>query len=500
MAPHYTDCMTTHEFFEQFGPHLTGWLVLVEIVLVVSTLCWVLQTKRDPMSANAWSLTVLLIPFLGSFLFFVFGSQIITRPIRRRKLRKTAYKKLAGGVTGVDGVSGPSGESAVAVPEGWENLAKLAAHGDGFPVTRGNAVAFYHDGNPAYEAMLSAIHRARHHVHIQFFIFRNDSSGRRFIDALCGCARRKVEVRFLYDSIGCYKLSSRLLRELTDAGGKVAAFLPLFSPLYRLRVNLRNHRKIVVVDGKVGFSGGLNIGDEYLGLHPKFGHWRDTHFRVEGPAVEGLQRLFLEDWFFATEEAVHGSRYTPKFGRLPGKSLVQVVHSGPDSDYKAIRETYFAAILNARKRVWIASPYFVPDAGIKDAMILAARTGVDVRFLGLFRPDKWIPFLAGRFYWSDVLAAGVKVYQYTAGMMHAKYVLVDGEWASVGSANTDNRSLLLNFEANCQFYDEALVAELEREYLRDLELSVRLDPDVYATRPVVSRIAENAARLFSPIL
>jgi cardiolipin synthase len=265
-------------------------------------------------------------------------------------------------------------------------------------------------------------------------------------------------------------------------------------------VNLRNHRKILVVDGRVGFNGGLNIGDEYLGLHPKFGRWRDTHLRVEGPAVEGLQRVFLEDWFFATEEPVHGATYFPKFHPPPGKSLVQVVHSGPDTEYKAIRETYFAGILNARKRVWIASPYFVPDAGLRDAMTLAARSGIDVRFLGLFRPDKWIPFLAARFYWADMLAAGVKVYQYAAGMMHSKYVLVDGEWASVGSANMDNRSLLLNFEANCQLFDEALVAELEREFLNDLEVSVRLDHAVFAARPFFGRLAENAARLFSPIL
>jgi cardiolipin synthase len=255
-----------------------------------------------------------------------------------------------------------------------------------------------------------------------------------------------------------------------------------------------------VVDGRVGFTGGLNIGDEYLGLHPKFGRWRDTHLRVEGPAVEGLQRVFLEDWHFGADEAVHAEIYFPKWETLPGKSMVQVVHSGPDADYKAIRETYFAGILNARQRVWIASPYFVPDAGLRDALCLAARSGIDVRFLGLFRPDKWIPFLAARFYWTDMLAAGVKVYQYTPGMMHAKYVLVDGEWASVGSANMDNRSLLLNFEANCQLFDSGLVAELEREFLRDLEVSVKLDPEVFAARPRIARLAENAARLFSPIL
>jgi len=482
--------MTYTEFLTRFSSDIAGSLVVLNFLLVAGTLAWVLQTKRETMSAIAWSLTVLLVPFLGAVLFFLFGAQSITRPIKRKQRKNSAYKRLEQVGEGVAGAD---------VPEHWDTLARLGHHGGGFAVTGGNLVELYHDGHPAYEAMLTAIKAAERHVHIQFFIFRNDESGQRFIDALCDCARRKVEVRFLYDSVGSYNISSRLLGRLREAGGKAAAFLPLFGPMYRLRVNLRNHRKIVVIDGQIGFTGGLNIGDEYLGKHAKFGPWRDTFLRVNGPATHGLQRVFLEDWFFATEESPYGGRYYPK-AATPGKSLVQVVHSGPDSTYKAIRETYFAGILNARKRVWIASPYFVPDAGLKDAMILAARSGIDVRFLGLFRPDKWMPFLAARFYWADVLAAGVKVYQYTPGMMHAKYVLVDGEWASVGSANMDNRSLALNFEANCQLFDEELVAEMERAYLNDLAVSLRLDPDVFAARPLFSRLAENAARLFSPIL
>jgi cardiolipin synthase len=335
---------------------------------------------------------------------------------------------------------------------------------------------------------------------MQFFIFRPDESGRRFIHELALAARRGVEVRFLYDSVGSYNLSHRTLRELKEAGGKVAAFLPLFNPLYRLRINLRNHRKILIVDGHTGFTGGLNIGDEYLSKHPKFGYWRDTHFRIHGPAVESLQRVFLEDWYFAAEEAMKGGEYYPRFPDLPGRSPVQIVHSGPDTEYKVIRETYFAGILRGRKRVWIASPYYVPDAGLRDAIILAGRAGVDVRFLGLFRPDKWIPFLAARYYWEELLAAGVKVYQYARGMMHSKYVLVDGEWASIGTANTDNRSLFLNFEVNCLLYDAAAVAELEAHFLKDLEWSIRLDPKVFGARPLASRLAENAARLMSPVL
>jgi len=489
--------MSFADFLDRFWQDVAGWLFLLEVVVTAGTLVWVLHLKRNPMSAIAWSLTVLMLPLLGPVLFALFGSQTIRRPLVRRQKRRKAYRKLTADAP--DDAKTGEATAEPAVPPRWAVLARLAHHADGFPVTGGNALAFYHHGDPAYAAMLDAIGRAKHHVHIEFFIFRPDDSGRRFIAALVSAAKRGIEVRFLYDSVGSYALSSRLLADLQQAGGKVAAFLPLLNPLYRLRINLRNHRKILVVDGRTAFTGGLNIGDEYLGKSPKFGYWRDTHFRVDGAAVHALQQVFLEDWHFATDDPVRGAVYHPP-AESPGTSLVQVVHSGPDADYKAIRETYFAGILRGRKRVWIASPYFVPDPGLLDALVLAGRSGVDVRFLGLFRPDKWVPFLAARFYWADLLAAGVKVYQYARGMMHSKYMLVDGEWASVGTANADNRSLYLNYEVNCLLYDPAAVAELEEHYLKDLEWSVRLDPAVYATRPFAARLAENAARLMSPVL
>jgi cardiolipin synthase len=483
--------MSLFEFAASHWPDLAGWIVLADVVVTVVTLLCVMHLKREPMSAIAWCLTVLLLPFFGPVLFLLFGWQTINRPLVKRKKRRTAYRKLF--------ASTPDGEAA-AVPKRWELLAKLGYHAEGFAPTAGNAIQLYHDGHPAYEAMIEAIHAAKHHVHMEFFIVRPDDSGRRFFTALEEACRRGVQVRFVYDSVGSFTLRSSMVKELCQAGGKCAAFLPVLNPAYRLRINLRNHRKILIVDGRTAFTGGLNVGDEYLGLHAKFGHWRDTFLRLNGPAVDSLQRVFLEDWHFASNEAVSGPEYQPKWGELPGHSVVQIVHSGPDAEYKTIRETYFAGILRGRKRVWIASPYFVPDPGLRDALILAARAGVDVRFLGLFRPDKWIPFLAARYYWTDLLAAGVKVYQYARGMMHSKYMLVDGEWASIGTANMDNRSLFLNYEVNAMVYDAAAVAEMEAEYLKDLEWSVRLEESVFAARPFAGRLAENAARLMSPVL
>ncbi len=477
--------------FRDNWPDILGLLILLEVLITVATLVWVLHTKRETMSAIAWSLTVLLLPILGPLLFVLFGWQSITRPMARRRRHRKVLRNRENPLRG---------RSAVDVPDNWKKLASLGFQENGFPVTAGNRVTLYHDGHPAYEAMLEAIRASQHHVHIQFFIFRSDSSGQRFIDALCECASRGVEVRFLYDSVGSYNLASRLLNQLRQTGGKVAAFLPILNPLYRFRVNLRNHRKILIVDGQISFTGGLNIGDEYLGLHARFGPWRDTFLRLKGPGTEWIQQVFVEDWYFASDERLEGRSYFPRIEAIPGGSRVQVLRSGPDAEYKSIRETYFAAIVNARGRVWIASPYCVPDAGLRDALCFAARSGVDVRFLGLFHPDKWTAYLAARYYWSDLLAAGVKVYQYSPGMMHSKLMLVDGEWASVGTANFDNRSLLLNFEVNCQLFDQGLVAELEEAFLKDLEVSVRIDPTVYAQRPPIARLAENASRLLSPVL
>jgi cardiolipin synthase len=221
--------------------------------------------------------------------------------------------------------------------------------------------------------------------------------------------------------------------------------------------------------------------------------------RIEGPAVAALQRVFSEDWDFACGENLNGDANFPPLAGV-GSSPVQVIHSGPDQELKSVREMYYAAISRARQRLWIASPYFVPDAGLHDALCLAGYAGVDVRLLCQFRPDKWIPYFAARYYWGDMLDAGVKVYQYSKGMMHAKVLLVDGKWASVGTANLDNRSMHLNFEVNCLFDCPSVAAELEGAFGRDLQTAIRLERNIYVQRPFAGRLIENACRLLSPIL
>ncbi len=475
---------------------ITAWSAILGALLTALTIPWVLMSKKEPTSTLAWCLLVLLLPILGPIFFLLFGYQHVQRPLERKRRHKRLFRRSHQPYRD-EAVPGPQ---PTADPDRtWEGMGRLARRFGAFPVTCENQVTFYFDGRSAFEAMMEAIRSARRHIHLETFIFQPDETGCRFLDLLAQKSREGVEVRLLYDAMGSLRLHRRTLLPLLEAGGRCTAFLPLNPLRRRIQVNLRNHRKILVVDGQVAFTGGLNIGREYLGQDTRFGFWRDTHLRLEGPAVSGLQRVFIEDWDFAADEHLQGARY---FGdaRAAGPYPVQVVYSGPDLELKSIREVYFAAILRARERLWIATPYFVPDAGLRDALRLAGYRGVDVRLLCQYHPDKWIPYFAGRYYWGEVLDAGVKVYQYTKGMMHAKVVLVDGEWASVGTANLDMRSLHLNFEVNCLIYSQQATAELEAAFRRDLETAIRIERGVFKRRPMASRLVENACRLLSPVL
>lgn len=484
------------EFLSEYWPHVGGVVALLDTLIILAVVPWVLLTKRDSTSAMAWCLVVLLVPLLGFFLFWVFGHNHVYRPLRRRRHHRSAFRAAHPPRTkeAAHGAS-PNGN---AEPPG-DDLGQLALKVNAFPISRGNAVTLYHETRLAFEGILEAIQEARHHIHLEYYSFRPDGMGTQLLELLTEKARAGVEVRLLYDAVGGLKLKGRHLRPLLDAGGKTGVFLPLNPLQSRIRVNLRTHRKITVVDGRVGFIGGMNIGDEYLGKSKTFGYWRDTTLRLEGPAVAGLQRIFAEDWDFTYREAVNGDHYFPHV-RPAGAAVVQVVESGPDQEINSIREVYFAAILSARERLWIASPYFVPDAGLLDALRLARYRGVDVRLLTISKPDHYLSFYAGRYYWADMLAVGAKVYQYTKGMMHSKLMMVDGRWAMVGSANLDNRSLRLNFEAGCILHTPELVADLERAFERDLNDAILLDAASYARRSLASRLVENACRLLSPVL
>jgi cardiolipin synthase len=472
-----------------YWPHLAAVFSVLNFVLIVVFLPWVLLSKKDATSTVAWCLLVLFVPVLGAFLFWGFGYNYLLHRVRRKRGERSGRSKQ---------IHQPDGPPQHA-DRGEHDLGELAERVNAYPLRRGNALTVYHETEQAYNALLDAIAAAQRYVHLQYFIFRSDATGNRVLDLLTHKAKEGVEVRLLYDAMGSWHLKSRSLRPLLEAGGQVAGFLPL-NPLHSLiRVNLRNHRKITVVDGRIGFTGGINIGDDYLGKNPVLGYWRDSFLRLEGPAVADLQRVFSEDWEFVRNERLPEEKYAPAQPEA-GNVRVQIADSGPDQEMNTIREIYFLAIISASRRLWISSPYLVPDNGLFDALRAARYRGVDVRILTLLRPDHYISYYAGLYYAAELLAYGVRIYQYRKGMMHAKMMMVDGRWGMVGSANLDNRSLHLNFEIGCILHDAEQVAQLESVYERDLDDAAPLDQQILESRSLASRALENACRLFTPAL
>jgi cardiolipin synthase len=475
----------------------TTTLAAVDLALIVVLIPWILSLKKRTTSALAWCLVVLLLPLLGSLMFVVVGYTYVDRPLRRKRRHRHEFTTTEPSTLQRRTYEALSAEQVRLA--GWKGLGRLAAKLGNGPLVEGNEVDVYHEATDAFDAMFAAIESAEHHIHLQFYIIQPDEIGRRLIKCLAERARAGVEVRLLYDAIGSFTLPSRLLLPLVAAGGKCSDFMGINPLRRRFRINLRNHRKIVVVDGQTAFTGGVNIGLEYLGLDPKFGYWRDSHLRLRGPAAAQLQRVFIEDWDFATGQQVQGPEYFPTIDSA-GTTIVQIVDSGPDEDINSTRALVLAAIMSAERRIWIASPYIVPDTSVLEALLIAAHWDIDVRLLLPRKPDRRLPRIASRYLWGDLMAAGVRIYEYTRGMMHAKLMVVDDQWGWVGTANLDGRSLALNFENLCVLHSPDAVADLAAAFERDLDDSEEVDAEEFAGRPWSHRAGENVARLFAPLL
>jgi cardiolipin synthase len=354
---------------------------------------------------------------------------------------------------------------------------------------------------------------------VQFYIIQRDETGTSLRDRLVEAAGRGLEVRVLYDAVGSSNLDDDFWKPLTDAGGRAVAFNPVSFFTSRLRrrdrIDFRNHRKLVVIDGRVGFTGGINIGREYLGLDPEIGHWRDTHLRIEGPAVLSLQEVFALDWRMGCEEKASVASWFVTPSVTSDGALVQIVDSGPDSDWAPVEQIYFQAISSAEERVWLTTPYFVPSPSIEAAIVAAAMRGVDVRLLVPIRPDSLLVGLASRSYFAHLLRAGVRIFLYEGfrrrrlgrgragarkGFLHAKTMVVDSWMGTIGSANMDMRSFRLNFELNAFVYDRTLCDEMAAQFELDLEQASEFTRESVARTPYPRKLAQQTARLMSPLL
>ncbi len=462
-------------------------LTIIGVVLVIIT------DNRNPLKTLPWILVLVLAPGAGLAIYFFFGQNLSKRRIISHRTRKRITTRLeendAAGGTGIPPQRLPLArllsQTALAVP------------------LYGSRLTPYVDGKTKMDALLEAIAGARHHIHIQYYIFSDDETGRRLRDALTAKAREGVEVRILYDDVGCTGVKKAFFEGMRADGIEAYSFLHVKFPRFTSKVNYRNHRKIGVIDGRIGFIGGMNVADRYvLGIERGNGkreRWRDTHFRIEGSGVAGLQASFLSDWSATTKQAVGGPAYFPAPERLTD-NVMQIVPSGPLGKWRTLLQAVEYAVSRAAQRVWIETPYYLPSETLNAALQEAALAGIDVRLMLPERSDSRVVDLASHSYLDDMVQAGVKIAFYTPGFLHSKLLLIDDDLAVVGSANMDFRSFEHNFEVNAFVYDRAFNARLAAIYETDLGDCRRVTPGDWFRRPRTRRWAESFMRIFSPLL
>lgn len=471
-------------------------LLVFYFLLVIATVFTVLHERRDPVRALSWIAVVVLLPFVGLGLFVFFGQDYRKQKIFNRKEIKDlkqfellSYKQLRE----IDNFSNPE------VSDNREIITLLLNNNKSL-LTTNNRLEVLNDGEQTFSSLMEALRQARSFIHLEYYIFENDTLGGEIAEILKAKARAGVEVRFIYDDVGSWNLKRSFIRSLREAGVQVHCFMPVVFPWLTSKINYRNHRKIVVIDGTVGYTGGLNIADRYL-TGTKHGPWRDTHLKMEGTAVHMLQLTFLTDWYFATGIQLQDKeKYLSVLDEQVGNTAVQIATSGPDSDWATIMQAYFAAITKAVDHIYISTPYFMPGESLLTALKVAALSGVDVRIMLPSRSDSKIVYWASRSYIAELLEAHIKVYLYTEGFNHSKIMTIDNHFSSIGTANMDNRSFEDNFEVTAMIYDREVTDCIEQRFLRDLEGCVRLTRRRWATRPRMEVFKESVARLFSPLL
>nr|WP_184403512.1 cardiolipin synthase [Geomicrobium halophilum] len=471
-------------------------ITIIYSIAIALVIFVIFMEKRNPTRTLTWVIVLVAFPGVGFIFYLIFGHAY--RHQRSYTRKASEDEQAFESVTRHRSLMQANGQHLMPGREKFFHLAlKL-----GSPISFNTETKVLADGRETFAHMLYALEQAEHHIHIEFYTIRHDDIGNQFKQILLKKARDGVEVRVLYDAVGSWQLPKAYKNELRQAGVDIKAFAPVRIPLLNHRVNYRNHRKIVVIDGQIGFTGGLNIGDEYVGKGKLFRHWRDSHLYMKGEAVRDLQLTFLRDWSFMTGETKMDPVYLSPEHRNSkiDEGGVQVIAGGPDQQWEVIKKLFFKMITNAKKSIWIASPYFIPDDDILSALKIAALSGIDVRLLMPSKPDKRVVFHASRSYYPELVDAGVVIYAYDHGFMHSKFMIVDQEIASLGSANMDMRSFHLNFEVNVFLYETSSVSRLVSDYVLDMEHSSVISAEALKKRPFRSRMMESFSRLLSPLL
>jgi len=455
----------------------------------------ILLRNKPPVSTLAWIWAVILFPYIGPIAYLVFGENRLARK-RLRAGRVMAAESERGAKL----ITNKTRALLAQLDPAERELAEVLSRINETSVTTAEGVRLLVGGADFYAELGREIQAAERHVHIEFYIFRADSRGEELLGHLVAAARRGVEVRVLLDGLGCLGTPSRFFRPLREAGGRFAWFHP--SQFFRLRwhINLRNHRKLQIIDGRVAFVGGMNLGREYAGEDPKIGPWRDLTLALHGAAAGKLQAVFADDWFFATREKLSDLRYYPR-PQTGARMLVQPMADGPDSAEDPIQSSIVALLSAAKQRAWLTCGYFVPFEPLLTALKLCAARQVDVRLLVSERTDHPLLVQVGRSYYEELLQYGVKIYEFDAAVNHSKCAMIDDRWVMVGSANFDIRSMRLNFELNTLVRDPVLAGELERVLIGDFERgSKQIHLEDFRNRPFLRRAMESLFRPLAPLL
>ena len=473
------------------GLHLI--LAIIYYVIVVLTVGHVVLDNRQPAKTMAWALVIWFVPIVGIILYLFFGVNTRKeRLISKRSLSELSKRLMLGSV----------GQQNLPLSDEHKPVIDLFTN-QGFSVPfKTDEVEVYTDGYQFFPALLAAITSARDHIHINMYIFEDDPLGNFVADALIAKAREGVKVRVIYDDVGCWNVPHRFFERMREEGIEAVPFLPVRFPSFTSKVNYRNHRKIVIVDGHVGFIGGMNIALRYV-KGTKEQPWRDTMVRISGAAVHSLQRAFLIDWYFVDRSLINDRQYYPTTATQPSSSstLLQTVTSGPDSPQPEIMQGFVRIIMGAKHYLYLETPYFLPNEPVLFALKTAAASGVDVRILVPLENDAWFVDWAGRSYLREVQQASIKVRLYTAGFLHSKLLVCDDSISSCGSANIDFRSFENNFEANAFFYGEAMTRRLKQVYLDDEAHSVPLSQIQKRMKPkFTARLLESLTRMLAPLM
>uniref|UniRef100_UPI003217DA7B cardiolipin synthase n=1 Tax=uncultured Draconibacterium sp. TaxID=1573823 RepID=UPI003217DA7B len=476
---------------------IAAWIYVVFLLTAIPVAFMIILEKRSPFKTAAWIMVLILIPIFGVIFYLVFGQEYRKRKMFSikglkglKELRRLTSEQLRE-------IGHTQSTSNNEINEN-KNIIRLLLNNSNSLLTTGNQLELLKDGAQTFEAIFSAIKKARHHIHLEYYIFSDDKIGKQLINLLVEKRAQGVEVRIIVDDVGSWDLKKKFFTKLREKGIEIYPFMEVRFPRLTSRVNYRNHRKIIIIDGKTGFLGGINIADRYIEGMPKIGHWRDTHLQIKGDAATFLQVIFAADWYFVTKQNIYGFKYLPKFSETSGIP-VQISASGPDYDWESIAQAYFAAITNSHKKVYLVTPYLMPPQDLLTALKTAALSNVDVRIIIPEKSDsrlsKWCSFS----YVEALLEAGVRIFFYQNGFIHSKYMLVDDSFSSIGTSNFDFRSFETNFETNAFIYNVDFSKQLEAHFLDDLKNSREIKLKEWQKRSSLFKVRESLAHIVSPM-